>query len=71
MKINNRVNGELILTRSFGYFDFKKIKIILENNDELGRFIKGVICKPFVSQIKIGQNINNQFNIRWNLGCDI
>ena len=62
MIINNRVNGELMLTRSFGDFDFKKNKNnIKKNNDELSRFRKGVICKPFVSQIEIDQNINNQF----------
>ena len=62
MIINNRVNGELMLTRSFGDFDFKKNKNnINKNKDELSRFRKGVICEPFVSQIEIDQNISNQF----------
>ncbi len=59
---HGRVNGELMLTRSFGDFDFKKNKNnINKNKDELSRFRKGVICEPFVSQIEIDQNISNQF----------
>ena len=63
MIINNRVNGELMLTRSFGDFDFKNnIKNNnKKNNDELTMFRKGVICEPFVTQIEIDQSINNQF----------
>ena len=63
MIINNRVNGELMLTRSFGDFDFKQNgkNNTKKNNDELSRFRKGVICEPFVTQIEIDQNINNQF----------
>ena len=63
MVINNRVNGELMLTRSFGDFDFKssgknKTKKI---KDELSKFRRGVICEPFVTQIEIDQSIKNQF----------
>ena len=63
MIINNRVNGELMLTRSFGDFDFKqKAKNnIKKSNDELNKFRKGVICEPFVTQIEIDRNIPNQF----------
>ena len=51
MVFNNRVNGELMLTRSFGDFDFKssgkyKTKKI---KDELSKFRRGVICEPFVT----------------------
>ena len=63
MVFNNRVNGELMLTRSFGDFDFKsngkhKTKKI---KDELSKFRRGVICEPFVTQIEIDQSIKNQF----------
>ena len=63
MIINNRVNGELMLTRSFGDFDFKqKAKNnIKKPNDELNKFRKGVICEPFVTQIEIDRNLPNQF----------
>ena len=63
MIYNNRVAGELMLTRSFGDFDFKQNgkNNNKKNNDELSRFRKGVICEPFVTQIEIDQNINNQF----------
>ena len=63
MIYNNRVAGELMLTRSFGDFDFKPNGKInnKRNNDELSRYRKGVICEPFVTQIEIDQNINNQF----------
>ena len=60
---NNRVAGELMLTRSFGDFDFKPNGKInnKRNNDELSRYRKGVICEPFVTQIEIDQSICNQF----------
>lgn len=63
MIINNRVNGELMLTRSFGDFDFKQNakNNNKRNEDELRRFRRGVICEPFITQIEIDQNINNQF----------
>ena len=63
MIINNRVNGELMLTRSFGDFDFKQNgkNDIKKNSGELNKFRKGVICEPFITQIEIDQNINNQF----------
>ena len=64
MILNNRVNGELMLTRSFGDFDFKhkgNNNTSKKNDDELSRFRKGVICEPFVTQIEIDQSINNQF----------
>jgi len=59
--INGRVNGELMLTRSFGDFDFKQNKKNIKNNIDISRFRKGVICEPFVTQIEIDQSINNQF----------
>ena len=63
MIYNNRVAGELMLTRSFGDFDFKPNgkSNNKKNNDELSRYRKGVICEPFVTQIELDQNINNQF----------
>ena len=64
MILNNRVNGELMLTRSFGDFGFKhkgNNNTPKKNDDELSRFRKGVICEPFVTQIEIDQSINNQF----------
>ena len=60
--INGRVNGELMLTRSFGDFDIKPNKRNMKyNNSEIIRFRKGVICEPFVTQIEIDQSICNQF----------
>ena len=47
---NNRIGGELMLTRSFGDFQFKNGK-------------KGLICEPFLSKIKIDLNIRDQFLI--------
>ena len=52
--INERIGGELMLTRVFGDYEFKQ--------DEKGK-IKGVICEPFLSKIKIDLNIKNQFLI--------
>ena len=49
--IENRIGGELMLTRSFGDYDFK------EKNKN------GIICEPFLSKIKIDLNIRNQFLI--------
>ena len=52
--INGRIGGELMLTRVFGDYEFKQY--------EKGK-IKGVICEPFLSKIKIDLNIKNQFLI--------
>ena len=52
--INGRIEGELMLTRVFGDYEFKK-----ENKEN----IKGVICEPFLSKIKIDLNIKNQYII--------
>ena len=64
---HGRVNGELMLTRSFGDFAFKqtgknstKLKKTASTG-EIGRFRKGVIVEPFVTQIEIDQSIDNQF----------
>ena len=51
--INDRIGGELMLTRVFGDYEFKSI------SDKK----KGVICEPFLSKIKIDLNIKNQFLI--------
>ena len=48
----NRIGGELMLTRIFGDYEFK---------DEKNK--KGVICEPFLSKIKIDLNIRDQFLI--------
>ena len=48
----NRIGGELMLTRIFGDYEFKDDK----NKN-------GVICEPFLSKIKIDLNIPNQFLI--------
>ena len=53
--IENRIGGELMLTRIFGDYEFK-IK-----NKKNKR--KGVICEPFLSKIKIDLNIKDQFLI--------
>ena len=53
--IENRIGGELMLTRIFGDYEFK-IK-----NKKTKK--KGVICEPFLSKIKIDLNINDQFLI--------
>ena len=50
--IENRIGGELMLTRIFGDYEFKT----KENK-------KGLICEPFLSKIKIDLNIQNQFLI--------
>ena len=52
--INERIGGELMLTRVFGDYEFKQ--------NEKGK-TKGVICEPFLSKIKIDLNIKNQFLI--------
>lgn len=60
--MNGRVNGELMLTRSFGDFDFKPNKKNVKYiNSDIIRFRRGVICEPFVTQIEIDQSISNQF----------
>ena len=62
--INNRVNGELMLTRSFGDFNFKqngRNNNIKTNKEDIDKFRKGVICEPFITQIEIDQSLNNQF----------
>ena len=48
----NRIGGELMLTRIFGDYEFKDDK----NKN-------GVICEPFLSKIKIDLNIRDQFLI--------
>ena len=48
----NRIGGELMLTRIFGDYEFKDEK----NN-------VGLICEPFLSKIKIDLNIKDQFLI--------
>ena len=48
----NRIGGELMLTRIFGDYEFK---------DEKNK--NGVICEPFLSKIKIDLNIRDQFLI--------
>ena len=64
---HGRVNGELMLTRSFGDFAFKQTGKNTTNlkktasTGEVGRFRKGVICDPFITQIEIDQNVDNQF----------
>lgn len=59
--INNRVSGELMLTRSFGDFQFKndKKKINKINENMFAR--RGVICVPSVTKIEIDLNIKNQY----------
>ena len=49
--IEDRIGGELMLTRSFGDYEFK------EQNKN------AVICEPFLSKIKIDLNIRDQFLI--------
>ena len=58
--INNRVNGELMLTRSFGDFEFKN-NYKKNKNDENGYYRKGVICVPSISKIEVDLNIGNQY----------
>ena len=50
--IEDRIGGELMLTRIFGDYEFK-------TKDKK----KGLICEPFLSKIKIDLNIPNQFLI--------
>ena len=50
--VENRIGGELMLTRIFGDYEFK---------DEKNK--NGVICEPFLSKIKIDLNIRDQFLI--------
>ena len=66
---HGRVNGELMLTRSFGDFSFKQNQNAktattykkTASTGEVGRFRKGVICEPFITKIEIDQNVDNQF----------
>lgn len=63
---HGRVNGELMLTRSFGDFAFKqnaKTTIIRKtaSTGEVGRFRKGVICVPYIAKVEIDQSVDNQF----------
>ena len=63
---HGRVNGELMLTRSFGDFAFKqnaKTTILRKNasTGEVGRFRKGVICEPYIAKVEIDQSVDNQF----------
>ena len=53
--IENRIGGELMLTRIFGDYEFK-----IQNKKSKK---KGVICEPFLSKIKIDLNIKDQFLI--------
>ena len=53
--IENRIGGELMLTRIFGDYEFKTKN---KKNKK-----KGVICEPFLSKIKIDLNIKDQFLI--------
>ena len=53
--IENRIGGELMLTRIFGDYEFKN------KNKKSNK--KGVICEPFLSKIKIDLNIKDQFLI--------
>ena len=55
--INDRIGGELMLTRVFGDYEFKK------NLSDNSKKNKGVICEPFLSKIKIDLNIKDQFLI--------
>jgi serine/threonine protein phosphatase PrpC len=50
--IDNRIGGELMLTRIFGDYEFK---------DEKHK--NGVLCEPFLSKIKIDLSIKDQFLI--------
>ena len=59
--IENRIGGELMLTRIFGDYEFKTIDKDKNNKDK--KFKKGVICEPFLSKIKIDLNIRDQFLI--------
>lgn len=52
--INNRINGELMLSRTFGDFGFKSI-------DKDKKSI--VICEPYISRTEIDLNVKNQFLI--------
>ena len=49
--IDNRIGGELMLTRIFGDYEFKSTER------------KGLICEPFLSKIKIDLNKKDQFLI--------
>ena len=49
--IDNRIGGELMLTRIFGDYEFKSMER------------KGLICEPFLSKIKIDLNKKDQFLI--------
>ena len=58
--IENRIGGELMLTRIFGDYEFKS----KEKGKEKGKDKKkGLICEPFLSKIKIDLNIKDQFLI--------
>ena len=64
--IENRIGGELMLTRIFGDYEFKKIEKDKNNNKEKKNKKnkkKGLICEPFLSKIKIDLNIKDQFLI--------
>ena len=63
---HGRVNGELMLTRSFGDFAFKqnaKTTALRKaaSTGEVGRFRKGVICEPYIAKVEIDQSVDNQF----------
>ena len=59
--IENRIGGELILTRIFGDYEFKNME--KNKNKKDNKFKRGVICEPFLSKIKIDLNIKDQFLI--------
>ena len=54
--LENRIGGELMLTRIFGDYEFK-------SKEKSKGKKKGLICEPFLSKIKIDLNIKDQFLI--------
>jgi len=62
--IENRIGGELMLTRIFGDYEFKSNEKEKGKGKEKGKEKKkGLICEPFLSKIKIDLNIKDQFLI--------
>ena len=64
--IDNRIGGELMLTRIFGDYEFKskdKEKEKGKGKEKDKEKKKGLICEPFLSKIKIDLNIKDQFLI--------
>jgi serine/threonine protein phosphatase PrpC len=60
--IENRIGGELMLTRIFGDYEFKPKEKGKEKEKGKDKK-KGLICEPFLSKIKIDLNIKDQFLI--------